>query len=417
MEVFTARQAILNKDKKVVGYELLYRDGKENCFPVGVDEHVATSRMIIRTHYNQGLDKITNGKYAFINFSEICITRELPLLLPSNKVVIEILESVTPSDEVYKKCAALFKAGYKLALDDFSYDPKWDRFLKFIKIIKFDISKTPLNILPQIISRINALKKRENRTNKQVLLAERVETEIEFNQAKKMGFTLFQGYFFCRPEIKKDKDVNLSEITTFKLYQELCRPKLDIEKIIGCFQTDEGLTYKLLTFMNSGHFSIKRPLSSIRQAIVYLGEDELRKFMTLLTTSTMAKGKPDEILRMGAIRARTCETACVKINNSLSGEAFLTGLLSMLPAILERPMEQIVSNLPLSDEIKNTLIPKVGEKESLLKILLNAVELIEKGSWHLTSLECLKLNISYDLFCKCYNESIVWVDGYEAINS
>lgn len=415
MDVYIARQPILNKKEAVIGYELLYRDGQENRFPVGVDSHEATTNILLRTHLNEGLPAITNQKLAFINFSEACILKKVPTLIPRKQVVIEILEDVSPSDEVFKQCAELFKKGYRIALDDFVYKPEWDRFLPFVKIVKFDISKTPINSIPKIIARINKLKRIGNLKNKVIFLAERVETRDEFEEAKKIGFELFQGYFFHKPEMTKSRDVNLSQWTLFNLHQELCRPEMDLNKICSYFEGDEGLTYKLLTFMNSGLFSIKNPISSIKQALVYLGEFELRKFLTLLTTSVLSQGKPDELLRIGVVRARTCELAAQKVNPSIKSEAFLVGLLSMLPSILDKPVSEIVDQLPVNDAIRAALLPtKNNETETDLKILLNAAKLIEEGSWHNTSKQCLKLNIKYDTFCQCYKSAMQWARQYQS---
>lgn len=415
MNVYTARQPILNKKENVVGYELLYRDGEDNRFPVGVDSHEATTNILLRTHLNEGLPSITDRKLAFINFSEACILKKVPTLIPRDQVVVEILEDVSPSDEVYQQCAELFKKGYRIALDDFIYKPEWDRFLRFVKIVKFDISKTPIETLPKIIDRINRLKRVGNLKNKLIYLAERVETREEFEATKKLGFSLFQGYFFYKPEMKKTRDVNLSQWTLFNLYQELCRPEMDLVKISSYFESDEGLTYKLLTFMNSGLFSIKNPISSIKQALIYLGEFELRKFLTLLTTSVLSKGKPDELLRIGVVRARTCELAAAKVRPELKSEAFLVGLLSMLPSILDKPITEIIDKLPINEDIRAALLPVANDKkESDLKIILNAVSLIEGGSWHNTSKECMKLNIKYDFFCDCYKTAISWARQYQS---
>lgn len=418
MKVHTARQAILNRQLNVVAYELLYRDGESGSYPAGMDSHVATSRMMARTQLNQGIHAVTSGKVAFINFTEQCLLQDFPTMIPKEHVVVEILETVNPTDEVYEKCSQLFKAGYKLALDDFVYKPEWLRFMKFIKIIKFDISKTPLSTLAPTLKMLEKLRHEGNLRNKIILLAERVETKAEFKMAMEMNFDLFQGYFFAKPELYCDRDVELSEGTLFRLYQELCRPSLDLKKISSCFESDEGLTYKLLAFMNSGLFKLVEPMSSIRQALVYLGEVELRKFLTLLTTSLMAKGKPKEILRMGIVRARTCENAAKKSAPGVVGEAFLSGLLSVLPAILDRPIESILEKLPVSDEIRDALLPPApGKKESVLRIILNAAILIEKGSWHLTSLECMKLRLNYDQFCDYHKEAMRFAQRFEDASS
>jgi EAL and modified HD-GYP domain-containing signal transduction protein len=413
MQSFTARQAILNRKNKLVGYELLYRESEDNSFPDSADPHQATSRLINNTHLNGGLGLITQGRVAFINFTEKCLLSDFPDMLPKNEVVIELLETVTPSDEVYEKCRALFKAGYKIALDDFIHKPEWNRFIKIARVIKIDIEKTPLREVAPFVAKLREQQRKGNLKNNIALLAERVETQEDFLLAKEMGFDLFQGYYFCKPELHKSRDVDLSKTTLIRIYQELCKKELDINVITECFESDEGLTYKLLNFMNSGLFKVVSPISSIRQALVYLGEFEMRKFLTLLTNTELAKGRPIELVRMGTVRAKTCENTALKIAPGLKSEAFLVGLLSMLPAVLERDMADILAMLPVADGVRDALLPKKNTRKSVVAMILEATLCVEKGEWHNTSKMCLMLNLSYSDFCELHKNAILWSERYE----
>lgn len=404
MEVFAARQAIFNSKKNVVGYELLYRDSENNAFPVGTDPHKATVQLIQRTHLNTGLADFTSGKPALINFTEKCLLSKVPEMLPKKEVVIEILESVRPTDEVFERCKELFHKGYSLALDDFIYKKEWDRFFNLVKIIKFDIQKTPLKDIAPLIRKMKGRKSLK-------FLAERVETVEQFNEAKEMGFNFFQGYFFCVPEIRKMKDVSPNAAILVELYNESLREGFNVNRLMNTFQRDVGLSYKLLSYINSGVFSTKQPISSIRQAIVYLGEDETRKLMSLLITSELAHGKPKEIMRTAVIRARASELTCEKVSPGLTNEAFLTGLLSMLPAILDRDINTILEQISVSDEIKVALAdPK---DQSVLKIIHSSVLLYEQGKWHDTTKELFKIRMDYDEFSKIYTSAIKWSDSHD----
>ena len=177
MKVFTARQAILNRKEQVIAYELLFRDGPENLFPQ-IDAHEATSKLIIRTHLNEGIRPMTGGKPALINFSEESLLCGLPLLLPSDQIMIEILEDTNPSEEVYQACRELYHKGYSLALDDFIYKPEWGRFLNLVKLIKFDLMQTPLEKIAPLVEKLKTRKKLK-------LLAEKVETKEEVVPPKK----------------------------------------------------------------------------------------------------------------------------------------------------------------------------------------------------------------------------------------
>lgn len=417
MNVVTARQAIVNKKAHAVGYELLFRDGKDNSFPVGMDPHAATGKLINQTHLNFGLKEITDGKRAFINFSEKCLLEDYPYLMSPKDIIVEVLESVTPSDAVYEKVKSLFHDGYIIALDDFVYSKPWARFLPFVRIIKIDIAQTPLSQVTPLINYLNEYKRKSNRKNKIYLLAERVETKEEFRQAKGMGFDYFQGYFFCKPEMRKYKDVEISQCTLIALYQELCQRELNTNKIAQHFRGDEALTYKLLVFMNSGMFNVSKPISDVKHALSYMGEDNVRKFISLLTTSEMAKGKPREIFRIGTIRAETCEKAARMVAPDMAQEAFMMGLLSILPSILDRSMESVLSFLKVTDGIKDALLADERNcqksKGSMLYVLLKATTSVEQGSWFNTSQYCKRLNLDYDKFCSIYTDSIKFSQRYE----
>lgn len=405
---YTARQAIFNKRGHVTAYELLFRDGVENAFPSGMDPHEATSKLIAQTHLNQGLSHVTMGKLAFINFSESCLMNNLPHALPKEKVVIEILETTPPSDEMYEICRNLFHEGYRIAFDDFVYSEKWNRFIKFAKIIKFDIQKTTLvQIVPLIIN----LKKNYP---KLILLAEKVETREEFRHAAELGFHLFQGYFFCKPDVVSSSDVGSDATTLYRLFSEISKPSISIKNITECFQSDVGLTYKLLTYINSGILPLQSKITSIKQALVYLGEEKLKRLVVLLSTSMIAKNKTRELTRTGIIRARGAENIAALVNKELIDDAFLTGLLSIIEAVLDRPMQEILERLPVADTIKKALLE--DREQSDLRIVLNTVLYAESGSWHLTSMEAKKLNLNYAQISKAMANAMDWAAHFDRVD-
>lgn len=407
MDVYTARQAIFNVKKRAVAYELLFRDGEENRFP-NINPHHATSKLIMRTHLNGGIGAITDGKPALINFTEECIISGFPELLPPDKVIIEILETVVPTDAVFNKCKELCEKGYTLALDDFVHTPEWDRFFSIVKMIKFDIQNTPLKKIAPLV-----MKLRKDRP-KIKLLAERVETHEDFEIAKKMGFSYFQGYFFCKPEMRKSRDVRPEQKILAELYKELLPPSVNMVKVSEFFEQDVGLTYKLLNYINSGVIPIKKTISSIKQALIYLGEEQVRKLLILLTTASMASNKPKEVVRVAIARARACELVAEDVFPQASGEAFLVGLLSQLPAILDKSMEEVITVLPVSEDIKSALLDT--KSKNILRIIFDAVTLHEKGSWHLCSLECQKIMIDYDTLSWHMIQSIKWASHYDNVD-
>ena len=402
MKVYTARQAILNRKENVVAYELLYRGGPENIFPQ-IDPHKATSKLIMRTHLNQGLAVITSGKPALINFSEESILTGLPLILPPKEVMIEILETVTPSDEVYQACRTLYHKGYHLALDDFVYKPEWNRFFNLVKLIKFDIQATSLDELTPLI---NKLKARKNLK----ILAEKVETKAEFLQAKKLGFHFFQGYYFCKPEMSENKEIDTSQVVFFNLMQECLRTQLNINKLTGYFERDVGLSFKLFKFINSGILPLTQKITSIKSALIYLGENETKKLMLLLTTGILAIDKPQELTRLAIIRAKFCELMAAKTMPELADAGFMVGLFSLLDAMLDSPLEKILTDLSLAPEVLTAL---TGDSPSSLKYILNAVSYYEQGSWYNTKKNAEMVRVNYEELTDYYQTAIVWANKFD----
>tara|TARA_R110001592_G_scaffold10013_1_gene52254 strand:- start:6449 stop:7675 length:1227 start_codon:yes stop_codon:yes gene_type:complete len=406
MKVYTARQAILNRKEHVVAYELLYRGGPENFFPQ-IDPHRATSKLIMRTHLNQGLALITDSKPALINFPEESILNGLPLIMPPKQVMIEILETVSPSDEVYEACKTLYHQGYHLALDDFVYKPEWNRFFKFVKLIKFDIQATALS---EIAPLVNKLKVRKNLK----ILAEKVETKAEFLQAKKLGFHFFQGYYFCRPEMLESREIDSNEPIMLRLMKECLKTQLKLNIITSCFERDAGLTFKLFKYINSGVLPIIQEITSIKNAFTYLGETQTKKFILLLTTGILAKSKPKELTHIVIVRAKFCEFIAEKAAPGLTEASFLVGLFSLLDAMLDTPLEQIVNDLPLSAEVVTAL---TSDKPSQLKYILRTVTYYEQGCWYNTKRNAEMVNVDYEKLTDYYQNALMWANKHSTVNN
>lgn len=402
MRVYAARQAILNRKKQSVAYELFFRDGTSNSFP-NIDSTAATSKLMLNQHFNVGFKNITRGKRALINFSEKSLIDQVPLMLPANDIVIEILEDVSPSDEVYNACREMFHKGYRFALDDFQYHGDWDRFMNFTRLIKFDIQKTPLNTLPNIITGIR-------KKYKQIkFLAEKVETHDEFMAAKALGIEFYQGYFFCKPEMVSQNDIDVSHQIVLAVYAEVLKPNMSYQRLTRLFEKDVSLTYKLLKFINSGVFELAEPMSSIKQCLVYLGEDRTRRFISLIATAHLGIIKPMELIRMSIIRARFCELVAEVCQKDLKDQAFLLGLFSLIDAILDRPMEDLVNSLPLVEEIRGALI---GYNNELLHNL-ELVKAYESGSWYNTQKRARVLHIKQSALPELYNKAVAWSESFE----
>ncbi|WP_276754990.1 EAL and HDOD domain-containing protein [Pseudoalteromonas marina] len=401
MSVFVARQAIFNRRQKVVAYELLFRDSPKNFFP-DIAEGQATARLIMENQLNLGTRHITSGKKALINIGPESLELDLCAFLPCQDVVIELLESIEPTDTNYELCRELFHSNFNLALDDFVYKPQWDRFLKLVKLIKFDITITPLNDIHPIIKKL--------KDHKQIkLLAEKIETQEEYEVAAGMGFDYFQGYFFAKPTMMKHNDIDYNYGLVVAIYAEIMGPNPDLTKIAALFELDAALAYKLLRLINSGVFPIQSKIASLKQALVYLGQERLKKFVSLIVTAHTAGKKPAELMQVCVVRARFCELIAKKVAKHQSGEAFLTGLFSLLDAILDQPMSLLVEKLPFQDEIKAALL----EEKNTLYYILKVVKAYETGSWWTLEQAVIFLNIQSDILPELYQKSVDWADSYK----
>lgn len=398
MYSYVARQPILDTDKKTIGYELLFRDGPKNSFP-DMDADQATSRLLSEQFMNSYCNTAGN-KLAFINFPYSSLISLIPTLLPKDKLIIEILEDCEPTDELLQAVVIFSNKGYKLALDDFIPDSRWERFLPYIDFIKFDIQAFPLSAAKSFI---------ENNLNYKIkFLAEKVETYEEFQQAKKIGFNYFQGYFFSKPEMLQQRIIEPAELVTLQLCKEISTPELDYIAIERLIASDVSLSYKLLKYVNASSVIVKT-ITSFKHALIYLGQDKLRLFISLMTVAHANQHKPQSLYVLSIQRARICELLVAKgAFKAEPSQAFLMGMFSLLDALLDQPLALLLTNLPLSDELKLALNEGKGE----LGHLLNAVKSYEKADWEQVNYYCKVLGIPEQLFASQYAESVKWGDDF-----
>ncbi|MCI2282533.1 HDOD domain-containing protein [Colwellia sp. MSW7] len=403
MKVYTARQPILNNRKHVVAYELLFRDSTKNCFPSDVAPDIATAKLLINSYLNIGLETMTEGKPALINFPMNILAEHLVNMAPYKNIIVEVLESVEPTDENYQVLAKLSRQGFSLALDDFIYSPAWERFFPLIKLIKVDIIATPLASMAYLIPLFRQYKIK--------LLAEKVETYQDFLEAQALGFDYYQGYFFYKPEIFIGIEIGSSHPFLMSIYSEVIKEDYSYKKLERYFEYDMDLTYKLLRFVNSVWFSHTKEIKSIKQAIAYLGEIQLRKFVCLIVMAKLNPEKPTVLIHNTILRARLCEKFAKLMGlNQLSEYAFLTGLFSTLDAILDRPMAKVLQALPLAEEINNALLNHTG----VLAECLDFVIAYSEGNWDVINTFSQAYNISPESLISSSDEAYQWLSAYKA---
>jgi len=278
--------------------------------------------------------------------------------------VVEVLEDVPPTPDIVDVCRKLRSDGYTIALDDFIYDSSLDPLINVADIIKFDIR----------LSSLDTIQKTQHKLSRYNLkyLAEKVESYDEFIQMSKLGFSYFQGYFFCRPEKIKIKEVDSAKINLVNLLAEVNRKTISVKKLEKIIQGDVGLSYKLMRFINSSYFYRVNKIESVAHAITYLGSREIQRFIILVLISELATDKPAELVRMAVVRAKMGELlARETVLKDKEDEVFLLGLFSLLDAMLDTTMDFICEHLSLGDHLKNALIIQAGPYSPFLQLIIS----------------------------------------------
>lgn len=398
MEVFVARQPIFDVRQKVFAYELLFRVGKEAAFN-GLDGDEATSEVICRSFFAIGIDNMTGGKRAFINFTGNLLIKEIPQLLPKEIVVVEILENVDPTPEVVEACRNLKKAGYLLALDDFIFEPRFKPLLEIADIVKIDFTLTKGD------ARKNVIKMLDNGHIK--FLAEKVETREEYDQAVAMGYTYFQGYFFSKPMLLSGKDMASNRIHPLKVLRELNKSELEYDVVEKLVLQDIAMTYQLLKFINSASFGFRKEIGSVKQALVLLGRKELMKWVSLIALRSVSKGKTDELIVICMIRARFGELIAQKIGfKGRTEEVFMMGLFSLIDVFVDMEMERILPELPLSQEVKEALLGS----DNIFRKILNLIGAYEQADWERFFEYTTEFKLDDAEMPEIYRQAVEWAD-------
>ncbi len=399
MDIYVARQPVLDHNKKTCGYELLFRDGLSNAFPE-IDGDTATSKLLSNSFFSIGMEQITGGKKAWINFTEKMLTAKIPLMFPSKKITIEVLEDVEAAPEVVHACREFATQDYDVALDDFVYRNDLVPLISLANTIKIDFMATSVE---EIRNMVNQLSKYDVN-----FLAEKVETYDEFQMALDMGFSYFQGYFFSKPEIIQGKDIPPSKLALLQIVAEVNKEKFDFVELEKLILQDVSMSYKLLRYINSAYFRRVQEINSIKHAIVLLGEREVRRFISLMGVANLADDKPDELVKASIIRARLCELICKNCNSKVDGsELFTLGLFSFIDAIMDDSIEHLMEKLPLSTDIKQALVNGQGPLADYLK-LANSYE---SGNWDETRDLAGHLGIEDEIVPSLYVDAIGWADS------
>ena len=348
------RQAIFDRELKVFAYELLYRDAGGRCSISDGDQ--ASSVTLLNAFMEIGLDRITGPHKAFINLTRHFFVDMPPIPFAHDRVVLEVLEDVEVDDVLLQGISNMAAQGFQLAMDDYAFQPQLGPILPLVKYIKVEIRPDGM---PELVRRMPEL-----RATGAKLLAEKVETAEQFQQLKDLGFHYFQGYFFARPNLIQSDRVGENSAMVMQLLARLNDPDVMMREIVTLVSQDPGLSFKVLRWVNSAAIGLRSKVESIQRAVVLMGLERIRAWTTLF-------------VNVGLLRANLCERLCRLCRAGAADTAYTVGLLSVLDAMMSRPMDDLVRELPLSDEIKRA----IALREGIYGRLLEHACRIERNEW------------------------------------
>jgi c-di-GMP-related signal transduction protein len=398
LQKFIARQPIFNCDRTIYGYELLFRSSLANFFdgsnPDGAAASTADNMFLF------GLERLTQGNRAFLNCTRDFLVRDYPALLPKDRVVIEVLETIKLDDEVIEACRRLKHAGYLLALDDFTDTPESRPLVMLADFIKVDLLAT---------SHPEQLRLARAHTNGHVrLVAEKVENYEDFQRTLGWGYSYFQGYFFSRPEILTRHDIPAYKLNYLRVLQAVNKFPMDMQDVSNRIKEEASLSYRLLRYLNSPVFFLAAEVNSIPHALSLLGERGVRKWVSLAAVACMGEDKPQELVLLPLMRARFCELLAPAAGLAKSSnDLFLLGLLSAIDAILDMKMEDVLKEVAIRDEIRDALLGKRNSFRQVFEIALH----YEMGTWDALEREAELRGINVDVIPSLFLQAVEWSQG------
>lgn len=391
---YFARQPILDLRGRVHGYELLFRQAPEEGFRG--DGNLAT-RTMLDNSVIFGIDRLTGGLPAFVNCTRESLVDGLVRVLPPAMTVLELLEDLEPSPELVDACRKLKSLGFRLALDDFMWRPGIEALLELADYVKVDFALTGRRDRAALLDRL--------RPYAVALVAEKVETQEEYREACADGFTLIQGYYFCRPVLFKGQGVPVNRLSQIQILESLRSTPLDLPQVSELVKRDASLTYRLLRLVNSPVCAIRQEVRSIEAALLAVGDDVFRRIATLAIATELNSGQPSALLRLAFVRGRFCELAAGLCGMDPT-EQYLLGLLSLLPAMLLMPMKDLTPALPLRNEIRQALEGADVPERRLLDWLIH----LECGDWAQCDTIVELCKVDPRSFMDRYADAVVWAE-------
>ena len=366
-EVFVARQPIFDRRLRVVGYELLFRDGRVPEAAVASPEG-ATASVVLNSLTEIGLERIVGDRTAWINVSREFVLSGLAETVPPGLVCLELLEDQLLDEQLYAGIEELGRAGYRLALDDFQFSESIEPLLGLVDVVKLDILALGRERFSSHARRLKSYGL--------VVLAEKVETHEDYAYCADAGSELFQGYFFCKPELVSGRKIAASRASLLQLIAALQDPGVSLSQLEVLIGRDISLSLRLLRYINSAFFGLRGTVRSVGQALALLGLENLRRWATL-SAFVGVEHKPSELTLTALIRARFCELATDRLGAVNAAELFTLGLFSVIDALMDVAMETVLASIPFPEDMRQALIVRQGPKGRLL----DCVSAIEAGEF------------------------------------
>ncbi|QJR81448.1 EAL domain-containing protein [Alteromonas pelagimontana] len=403
MFAFIARQPILDREKEVFAYELLFRDGKGGTYP---DPEQEKTRAINQRFHPLGLDDISGDKTAFINFSTETLISRFPTTLNPDTVVVELAENPAGQIGLLQACEHIKQLGFRLAIDDPMMLSGQHEIFPLIDIIKVDVSKGRFEQIEKQIPRFLD-------SNIQ-LVAEQVDTPEDFNICRGLGFDFFQGYFFAQPEAGIHRHLPASKMNLVDLMGESSYSNFDLPRINQIIERDAALSYLLLKFINNPLVNKRYKITSLKHALTYMGEVEIKKFIAVLSLANLGDDKPLELIHMSLVRAKFFDLLSQERRlNTDPPIGFLVGLFSLLDALLDQDMPNILKQLPLVDSVNDALLGKSAEFNHYLTL----ARAFEGALWLNVIKQSRELAIDQKQLHSLYNQAIMWGNGVRNVIS
>lgn len=391
---FVARQPILDTRQRVYAYELLFRPTQSSLVSDGGSQ-AASASVISNAFLNIGLDAMTNGRHAFINVTRDVLVEGIPEVLPSGQVVLELTEDIEPDDDVLSACRKLRQAGYMIALDDFVLTDKTAALIPHANFIKVDFLASDPGGRAAIAARCPP---------GCVVIAEKIETVDAFETARKEGHAFFQGYFFGQPVIKTGRGVPGHHLQSLQLLTALQNPNISADEIEELVKPDLRLCYLILRTVNCAGFALRSTVHSIKDALILIGQETIRRWASLWVVAGLGDLGNPELITMSATRGRCCELLDARVEPGRRSDGFLIGMCSLLDAILSMPMEEVVDQLSLADEVRAALLKQDCPSRRRLDVIIA----YERGDWALVQELALAAGVNARTLPEVHAEAWHW---------